>query len=51
MTYFQLISDKELLEIRRIWRTGEVEEPDWVDSVPKIYLEEIGELYCPMMIL
>ena len=40
---FQLISEKELLEIRRIWRTEEVEEPDWVDSVPKIYFEEIGK--------
>jgi DNA sulfur modification protein DndC len=35
-----LISEAELHEIRRIWRT---EEGDWEDSVPKIYREVAGE--------
>lgn len=35
-----LISDEELQEIRRIWRT---EEQDWEDSVPAIYREVTGE--------
>ncbi len=35
-----LISDAELLEIRRIWR---VERQDWEDSVPQIYQEVMGE--------
>jgi DNA sulfur modification protein DndC len=35
-----LISEAELHEIRRIWRS---EEGDWEDSVPKIYREITGE--------
>ncbi len=35
----ELISEAELHEIRRIWRT---ERQDWEDSVPKIYLEVTG---------
>lgn len=35
-----LISEEELHEIRRIWRT---ERQDWEDSVPKIYREVTGE--------
>jgi len=31
---FELISDAELLEIRRIWRT---DRHDWEDSLPRIY--------------
>ena len=34
-----LISNAELHEIRRIWRT---EEGDWEDSVPRIYREVVG---------
>lgn len=34
-----LISDDELREIRRIWRT---EEQDWEDSLPTIYREAMG---------
>lgn len=34
-----LITDDELQEIRRLWRT---EEGDWEDSLPKIYREEVG---------
>lgn len=36
----KLISDAELHEIRRLWRT---EEGDWEDSLPKIYREVLGE--------
>lgn len=36
----RLITDDELLEIRRIWRT---EIPDWEDSVPKIYAKVTGD--------
>jgi DNA sulfur modification protein DndC len=39
----RLISEDELHEIRRIWRT---EMHDWEDSVPKIYHEVLGE-YLP----
>lgn len=35
----QLISNEELLEIRRIWRT---ERQDWEDSVPRIYRQMNG---------
>ena len=35
-----LISEEELQEIRRLWRT---EEQDWEDSLPRIYSEETGE--------
>ena len=35
----ELILPEELREIRRIWR---MEEQDWEDSVPKIYLEATG---------
>ena len=35
-----LISEAELHEIRRIWRT---EESDWEDSVPVIYRQVVGE--------
>lgn len=35
-----LISEDELLEIRRIWRT---ERQDWDDSVPKIYESVVGQ--------
>ena len=31
---FELISDSELLEIRRIWRN---DRHDWEDSLPRIY--------------
>jgi len=34
-----LISDEELLEIRRIWR---YERQDWQDMLPRIYEEETG---------
>jgi len=37
--YATLISMKELLEIRRIWR---VERQDWEDSVPKIFYKVNG---------
>lgn len=36
----QLITDEELEEIRRIWRT---ERQDWQDAVPQIYREIVGE--------
>lgn len=36
----ELISEAELHEIRRIWRT---ERQDWEDSVPKIYREITGQ--------
>lgn len=36
----QLISEEELHEIRRIWRS---EFPDWEDSVPRIYEEVTGQ--------
>lgn len=36
----QLISPEELQEIRRLWR---LEAQDWEDSVPKIYLEIMGD--------
>lgn len=35
----QLISDQDLHEIRRIWRT---ERGDWADSLPKIVRESLG---------
>ena len=35
-----IISDQELMEIRRLWR---VEQNDWADQVPKIYQEVTGE--------
>ena len=41
---FSLITIEELLEIRRIWRVEEVEDPDWADSVPQIYEGVTGEL-------
>ncbi|MCE7890290.1 MAG: DNA phosphorothioation system sulfurtransferase DndC [Sorangiineae bacterium PRO1] len=36
----KLISDAELHEIRRLWRT---EEGDWEDAVPRLYREIVGE--------
>ena len=36
----ELITDPELEEIRRIWRT---ERQDWEDAVPQIYREVVGE--------
>jgi DNA sulfur modification protein DndC len=36
----KLISDAELHEIRRLWRS---EEGDWEDAVPRIYREVAGE--------
>lgn len=36
----KLISDEELHEIRRLWRT---EEGDWEDAVPQIFRETVGE--------
>jgi DNA sulfur modification protein DndC len=36
----KLISDAELHEIRRLWRSR---EGDWEDSVPRIYREGVGE--------
>ena len=36
----KLITDDELEEIRRIWRT---ERQDWEDALPQIYAEIIGE--------
>lgn len=36
----KLISDAELHEVRRLWRS---EEGDWEDSLPKIYREILGE--------
>jgi len=36
----RLISDAELHEIRRLWRS---DEGDWQDSLPKIYRETIGK--------
>lgn len=36
----KLISDAELHEVRRLWRT---EEGDWEDAVPRIYREIVGE--------
>src|SRR5690606_11181775 len=36
----ELISEAELHEIRRIWRT---ERQDWEDSVPQIYHEVTGK--------
>jgi DNA sulfur modification protein DndC len=35
-----LINERELLEIRRIWRN---ERQDWTDSLPRIFEEETGE--------
>ena len=35
-----LITDDELVEIRRIWRT---ERQDWEDAVPQIYAEVVGK--------
>lgn len=35
----QLISEEELLEIRRIWR---YERHDWHDALPRLYQEETG---------
>ena len=41
----QLISEEELLEIRRIWR---YERHDWHDALPRLYQEETGlELRLP----
>jgi DNA sulfur modification protein DndC len=37
---FELISDNELLEIRRIWRS---ERHDWEDSLPRIYEDCTGK--------
>jgi DNA sulfur modification protein DndC len=37
---FELITEPELLEIRRIWRN---DRHDWEDSVPRIYEEQFGE--------
>jgi DNA sulfur modification protein DndC len=39
---FTLITQDELMEIRRLWRMEEVEDPDWEDAVPKIYQEVKG---------
>lgn len=40
-----LISQEELLEIRKIWRT---ERQDWKDSLPQIYKDVFGEDFeCP----
>ncbi|HMN13246.1 MAG TPA: hypothetical protein PKD55_13080, partial [Bellilinea sp.] len=36
----ELISEAEIHEIRRIWRT---ERQDWDDSVPQIYYEMTGK--------
>ena len=36
----KLITDDELEEIRKIWRT---ERQDWQDAVPQIYTEIVGE--------
>ena len=36
----KLITDSELEEIRKIWRT---ERQDWEDAVPQIYAEIVGE--------
>lgn len=36
----KLVSDAELHEIRRLWRS---QEGDWEDSVPKIYRDVVGE--------
>ena len=36
----KLITDSELEEIRKIWRT---ERQDWEDTVPQIYAEMVGE--------
>ncbi len=36
----KLITDSELEEIRKIWRT---ERQDWEDTVPQIYAEIVGE--------
>jgi DNA sulfur modification protein DndC len=36
---FELISESELLEIRRIWRN---DRHDWEDSVPRIYEKQMG---------
>lgn len=37
---FELITDAELLEIRRIWR---FDRHDWEDSVPRIYESSMGK--------
>lgn len=37
---FELITEAELLEIRRIWRN---DRHDWEDSVPRIYEKELGK--------
>lgn len=37
---FELISETELLEIRRIWRN---DRHDWEDSIPRIYESETGK--------
>lgn len=36
----KLITDEELEEIRKIWRT---ERQDWEDAVPRIYAEVVGD--------
>ena len=36
----KLISDEELHEIRRLWRS---EEGDWEDSVPELYRDVFGD--------
>lgn len=38
--HIQLITDAELEEIRKIWRT---ERQDWEDAVPQLYAEVVGE--------
>jgi DNA sulfur modification protein DndC len=38
----ELITRQELEEIRRQWRL-DPNEPDWADSVPRIYLEVMGQ--------
>jgi 3'-phosphoadenosine 5'-phosphosulfate sulfotransferase (PAPS reductase)/FAD synthetase len=40
---FRLITHDELLEIRRLWRMEDVEDPDWNDTVPRIYREVKGK--------
>jgi DNA sulfur modification protein DndC len=38
----ELITKEELQEIRRLWRQ-DPNEPDWEDSLPRIYFEVMGE--------
>jgi len=38
---YQLITKEELEEIRTQWR-GDPNEPDWEDTLPRLYREEIG---------